>query len=50
MTRDTLYDVPCKPVPPFEFNRSVAAVFDDMILRSVPLYTEIITREAQLIA
>ncbi len=50
MKRDTLYDQPRQSVAPFEFNRSVAAVFDDMILRSVPLYAEILTREAQLIA
>ncbi len=49
MKRDTLYDEPRRAVAPFEFNRSVAAVFDDMIQRSVPLYAEILTREAQLI-
>ena len=50
MKRDTLYDQPRHPVPAFEFNRAVAAVFDDMIRRSVPLYTEIIIREAEFIA
>jgi tRNA (cmo5U34)-methyltransferase len=37
-------------VPPFAFNRDVAAVFDDMIGRSVPLYDELIGRQAQIIA
>ncbi|MDJ0808986.1 MAG: carboxy-S-adenosyl-L-methionine synthase CmoA [Desulfobacterales bacterium] len=50
MKRDTLYDEPRRTAAPFEFNRSVAAVFDDMIQRSVPLYAEILNREAQLIA
>ena len=50
MKRDTLYDEPRQTVAPFEFNRSVAAVFDDMIQRSVPLYAETIAREVQLIA
>jgi tRNA (cmo5U34)-methyltransferase len=35
-------------VPPFEFNESVVQVFDDMLIRSVPCYRELIRRQAQL--
>lgn len=37
-------------VQPFEFNETVASVFDDMISRSVPLYREIILQQARLAA
>ena len=50
MKRDTIYDTHRQPVPPFEFNDQVAAVFDDMLQRSIPLYDEIIRRQAQLVA
>ena len=50
MKRDTIYDTHRQPVPPFEFNDQVAAVFDDMLKRSIPLYHEIIRRQAQLVA
>ncbi len=33
---------------PFEFNETVATVFDDMIHRSVPLYEEIILQQARM--
>ena len=49
MPKDVLYKVPQQKVAPFEFNKDVAAVFDDMIQRSVPFYREIIQRQAQLI-
>jgi tRNA (cmo5U34)-methyltransferase len=49
MGRDTIYSTPKTPIVPFEFNADVADVFDDMILRSVPMYGEIIRRQAQLI-
>jgi tRNA (cmo5U34)-methyltransferase len=49
MGRDTIYRTPKTPVPPFEFNAAVADVFDDMIQRSVPMYGEIIRRQAQLV-
>lgn len=49
MGRDTIYRTPRTPVPPFEFNAAVANVFDDMIHRSVPMYGEIIQRQAQLV-
>jgi tRNA (cmo5U34)-methyltransferase len=35
---DRVFDQPLEKVAPFSFNQSVAAVFDDMISRSVPLY------------
>jgi tRNA (cmo5U34)-methyltransferase len=37
--RDTLFKNP-KSTEPFEFNDSVARVFDDMLQRSVPMYQE----------
>ncbi len=37
-------------VTPFEFNETVASVFDDMISRSVPMYREIILQQARLAA
>lgn len=49
MSRDTLYKKLQQQVPPFEFNQEVVMVFDDMIHRSIPGYTEVITRQAQLI-
>jgi tRNA (cmo5U34)-methyltransferase len=49
MKRDTIFDHDRRPVPPFAFNDQVAAVFDDMIKRSIPLYDEVIQRQAQLI-
>jgi tRNA (cmo5U34)-methyltransferase len=49
MTKDDLYQQPRSPVPPFEFDDQVARVFDDMIIRSIPLYEEIIHRQVQLI-
>jgi len=39
-----------QPVHPFSFNRQVVDVFDDMITRSVPMYREIIGRQAGLAA
>jgi tRNA (cmo5U34)-methyltransferase len=46
---DTIYRTPRTAVSPFEFNAAVADVFDDMIHRSVPMYGEIICRQAQLV-
>jgi tRNA (cmo5U34)-methyltransferase len=50
MSRDTIFTKKLDPVPPFEFNESVATVFSDMIRRSVPGYAEIMRRQAQMIA
>jgi tRNA (cmo5U34)-methyltransferase len=49
MTRDSLYQQPKSPLPPFEFDDQVARVFDDMIHRSIPFYTEIISRQIDMI-
>ncbi len=37
-------------ISPFEFNETVASVFDDMITRSVPHYKEIIEQQSRLTA
>ena len=37
-------------VTPFEFNETVASVFDDMITRSVPHYKELIQQQSRLTA
>jgi tRNA (cmo5U34)-methyltransferase len=47
MAKDSLYQSMPTPVPPFEFDDQVAGVFDDMIHRSVPFYSEIIERQTQ---
>lgn len=47
MSKDDIYTGARGPAP-FEFNEQVAAVFDDMISRSVPGYRELIKRLAQL--
>jgi tRNA (cmo5U34)-methyltransferase len=49
MAKDSLYQRITPPVPPFEFDAQVADVFDDMIHRSVPFYSEIVDRQVQLI-
>ena len=49
MGKDSLYEHVTPPVPPFEFDVHVAGVFDDMIHRSVPFYSEIIGRQVQMI-
>jgi tRNA (cmo5U34)-methyltransferase len=38
---DRLYSTKLKTIPEFRFDRGVADVFDDMIVRSVPLYSEL---------
>ena len=50
MAKDTIYTKRRETVLPFEFNETVASVFDDMLERSVPCYKEIIRRQAQLTA
>lgn len=47
--KDTLF-AGADDVAPFEFNESVASVFDDMITRSVPHYREIIKLQSRLTA
>ena len=50
MKKDRIYGELQETVQPFEFNEKVVGVFDDMINRSVPLYGELIRRQAQLAA
>jgi len=40
--RDSLYAQPVKTLPKFCFDQNVAAIFDDMIIRSVPGYEMVI--------
>ena len=49
MAKDRLYRTPHQPVAPFVFDKRVADVFDDMIHRSVPLYSEIIRQQARML-
>lgn len=48
MPKDTLYRNRRSKVVPFTFDADVAAVFDDMLIRSIPGYGELIQRQAQL--
>lgn len=48
MNKDKLFARPRNNIAPFEFNREVAGVFDDMLHRSVPLYRENILYTARL--
>ncbi len=48
MKKDRLFATRKEPVPAFEFNDAVASVFSDMLERSVPMYRESITRQAEL--
>lgn len=48
MKKDNIYKKPVLRIQPFEFNRTVVNVFDDMIVRSVPLYHESIKRQSEI--
>ncbi len=48
MKKDRVFANKKKNIQPFEFNKEVADVFDDMLNRSVPFYSEIIKRQSQL--
>lgn len=48
MVKDKVFAGKKLKIEPFEFNKEVARVFDDMLKRSVPLYTESIKRQSQL--
>jgi len=50
LKKDKVFAVKKAKVRPFEFNKEVAGVFDDMLNRSVPLYGESIKRQSQLTA
>lgn len=47
---DRVFDEPLDRVSDFEFNETVAKVFDDMVSRSVPLYSDIQRMLAELAA
>jgi tRNA (cmo5U34)-methyltransferase len=49
MTRDRVFARKRRQIQPFSFNREVAEVFDDMLMRSVPLYKESLCRQADLV-
>lgn len=49
MSRDDIYQQYRETVPPFTFDAEVARVFDDMIRRSIPFYTEILRQQVRLI-
>jgi tRNA (cmo5U34)-methyltransferase len=46
--RDEIFKRPGSGKAPFEFNAQVAAVFDDMVSRSVPFYREVLRMTAEL--
>jgi tRNA (cmo5U34)-methyltransferase len=50
MKKDKVFAGEKLKVNPFEFNKEVARVFDDMLNRSVPFYAESIKRQSQLTA
>ncbi len=47
---DKVFDIPNDSIQDFDFNEKVAAVFDDMVDRSVPFYREIQRMTGQLAA
>jgi len=50
MPHDDIYSKKEVQIPPFEFNESVAHVFDDMAVRSIPFYLEVERMTAELSA
>jgi tRNA (cmo5U34)-methyltransferase len=46
--KDEIFKSPGAGKTPFEFNAQVAAVFDDMVSRSVPFYKEVLQMSAEL--
>ncbi len=48
MKKDKVFAAKQNPVRPFAFTREVAQVFDDMLVRSVPLYEQGIALQARL--
>lgn len=46
--KDEIFKKPGSGKTPFEFNAQVAAVFDDMVSRSVPYYKEVLQMSAEL--
>src|SRR6185295_11421193 len=50
MVKDKLYDNDTAPIADFRFDENTAAVFDDMLERSVPFYAEMQRQIAELAA
>ncbi|WP_373519444.1 methyltransferase domain-containing protein [Pricia sp.] len=48
MKKDSVFKDAQKPAYDFKFNKEVATVFDDMVVRSVPFYEEIQRMIAEL--
>lgn len=48
MNKDTVFAKKKALITPFQFNKDVAEVFDDMLTRSVPLYWESIKQQARM--
>ena len=48
MEKDRVFAEKLTTVTPFTFNENVARVFDDMLLRSVPLYCEVLKQQARM--
>jgi len=48
MKKDTVFAQKKALITPFQFNKDVAEVFDDMLTRSVPLYWEAIKQQARM--
>ncbi len=48
MKKDRVFARKKDKITAFEFNEQVASVFDDMLVRSVPLYNESISRQSEI--
>lgn len=48
MKKDRVFAQKQTVITPFKFNRAVAAVFDDMLVRSVPFYGEALKQQARM--
>ncbi len=48
MNKDRVFAERLTTITPFRFNEKVARVFDDMLVRSVPLYGEVLKQQARI--
>ncbi|WP_321492852.1 carboxy-S-adenosyl-L-methionine synthase CmoA [uncultured Desulfobacter sp.] len=48
MNKDRVFAEKLNTITPFRFNENVARVFDDMLVRSVPLYGEVLKQQARI--
>ena len=48
MNKDRVFAEKLTTITPFRFNEKVARVFDDMLVRSVPLYGEVLKQQARI--